>query len=84
MAVSASQVSVGTSATSILDVGDSGAVAEITNQGANPVFIGGSGVTTSTGYSLAAGATLRLTMSPEDEVFGIVASGSETVHVISA
>lgn len=84
MAVQADQVSVGTSATSLLTSGVAGARVLIRNAGAASVFLGASDVTTGTGFELATGETVELPVPSGSEVFGIVATGSETVHVLSA
>lgn len=82
MAVSSGQVSVGTSATSIVSASN-GASVRVRNAGSAAVFLGPSGVTTSNGYELAAGSAVDLVLEAGEEVFGIVATGSETVHFLS-
>ena len=82
-AFAAGQVSVGTGATVIKAANTDRKYMVIKNIGANPVFIGGSGVTTGTGYSLAVNATLTMQESVSTAaVYGIVASGTETVSYL--
>ena len=47
------------------------------------VFIGGSNVTTSTGLELAPGESVSVVLERDEDIFGIVASSTETVHVLS-
>lgn len=82
------QVSVGNTATQLLDATTNSsssypqsAVIENPAGGVN-VFIGGSGVTTATGFLLAGGQSLSLDLV-NDKVFGIVSAGTQTVYVIS-
>jgi len=84
VAVAAAQVSVGTSATSVLQAGDAGVEAVVRNAGAASVFLGGSGVATTDGYELEVGSTVRLLLTAGDQLFGVVATGTEEIHVISA
>lgn len=82
-AFSAGQVAVGTGATVIKAANTSRKYLSIKNIGANPVFIGGSGVTTATGYSLGVGVTLTMQESVTTAaVYGIVAAATETVSFL--
>lgn len=56
----------------------------VSNAGANPIFLGGSGVTTGTGYSLAAGASLPwpLQLGVGEALYGIVAASTENAKVL--
>lgn len=80
MAMTSAQVSVGTTATALAQVTSPTEVTVKNTDGTAAVFLGGSGVTTSNGLSLAAGATLGLTV--DGELFGIVATGTVTCHVL--
>jgi hypothetical protein len=83
MSVASSSVSVTTSAT-VLHTADSDGVDVILyNSGSATVSVGPSGVSTSTGFPLAAGASLSMRLPPADVVYGIVATGSESVIVFS-
>lgn len=86
MAVTSAQVSVGTTATE-LSAADTdtrlGQTLIVKNaSAATAVFLGGSGVTTSTGLSLAAAATVTVELGQGEELYGIVAAATETVHVL--
>jgi hypothetical protein len=82
-------VSVGTTATKIVGAGAPVAGAgsqsvKIRNSGAADVFIGGAGVTTTTGFPVAASTVLDLqNVEPGDTIFGVVASGSINVQVLA-
>lgn len=52
----------------------------ISNLGANPVFLGGPGVTATTGVQVAAGANLILP-SAGSAIYAIAATGTNTVNV---
>jgi hypothetical protein len=79
---STAQVSVGSTATKIY-TGQSG-VDEVTiaNLGTTDVFIGKSGVTTSTGFLLPGTKGASLTLCSTVDIYGIVASGSQAVSVL--
>lgn len=78
--LSTGQVSVGTTATKICDAAP-GARQTITivNDSTVDVFLGGSGVTTSTGVLLAGTKGQTLTLSFSGALYGIVGTGTETV-----
>jgi hypothetical protein len=84
-----SQVSVGTSATQIIAKNFNRINLEIYNpDGSAAVFVGESGVTTSTGIPIAAGATKSWTYQGghhpffyRGAVYGVVASGTISVQV---
>jgi hypothetical protein len=79
VAVSSEQITVETSAVE-LSSAESGAVAGskimVTN-GAAVVFLGGSGVTTLTGLSLAANATLTVELNHGERLYAICATSSD-------
>lgn len=85
MAISSAQVSVTTSATllSSAETDDrAGSSLALTNGGDAAVFLGASGVTTGTGFGLAAGASMALDLQPGESLYGIVASGTQAVSVL--
>jgi hypothetical protein len=49
-----------------------------------PVYIGAIGVTTSTGYSLAPGASLSLPVNSTTQVYAVTASSSATIYWIAS
>ncbi len=80
MAMTSSQVSVTTAATALATPSS---ITEVTlkNTHANEaVFLGDSAVTTATGLSLAAGATIGLLV--DGGIYGICVTGPITVHVL--
>ncbi|MFF0183551.1 hypothetical protein [Streptomyces sp. NPDC005244] len=87
MAVVGAAVSVATTAT-LLSGADGDNVAGqsiyVTNAGANPIFLGGSGVTTATGYPVAAGASLpwAVALGVGEALYGIVAAATESAKVL--
>lgn len=81
--VTAGQVSVGTVATEIVPAAGSGSRVRLLNKGGTSVFIGPSGVATTTGFELAASEAADLVLEAGESVYGIVAAGTETVHYLS-
>ncbi len=87
MAVKAAQVAVGTSAT-LLVAADTDRVSAgqrvTTYAPTGQFYVGGPGVTTATGFLVPAGGSYSERLDPADTLYGIVASGTVTVHVIRA
>lgn len=55
----------------------------VQNIGSAPVYLGGSGVTTSSyGYRLDAGSSMSIDLEFGDVLYGIVATGTNTVAVL--
>lgn len=75
-------MSVGTSATEIVEPDFDGGSFAICNRDADSVFLGGSGVTTGNGYELGAGESLGIRLDQGDDLYGIVASGTARVDVL--
>lgn len=86
MAVSAAVVSVGTSAT-LLTTTETDQLPRFTvalyNAGAATVYVGAAGVTTSTGFPLAAAGTLSLDLDRGEVLYGIVTASTCSVNVLS-
>lgn len=86
MATAASQaVAVGTSAVALSATETDSSVGQsllLTNKGAVELVLGGSGVTSATGYRLAAGASVTVQLGSGDALYGVVTSGSTTVDVL--
>jgi hypothetical protein len=83
MAVSA-VVTVGTTATLLtptIDPALSDATVTLRNAGAAAVFIGGPGVTTANGYTLAVGGIVQFYDDPSP-IWGIVAAATQNVEVL--
>lgn len=89
MAVTASAITVGTTATLLsgTDLGHRLSFA-IRNTGTVTIYLGGPNVTTASGYPLDAGQSLGLDLRDQsgsaEEVYGIVSSGSSTARVLTA
>ena len=88
-AFAATQVSVAATATSILAArtgapGTGRASATITNTTTTAIFIGGSGVTTSTGTLLPGIVGASITINTTAAIFGIVATGTATVTALES
>lgn len=65
------------------DAGVSGARLTITNRGAGPVDLGGSGVVSGAGYELKANETVVDELSGAEELFAISqAAASNEVHIL--
>lgn len=88
MTIKVDRVSVGTTATRLDTQPNSGTYngdsISIQNLGTASVYIGGSTVTTSSyGYELKANSSISLDVRVDDTVYGIVASGTITVNVLT-
>lgn len=56
----------------------------VTNRGAVAVFLGPTGVTTSSGYQVDPDGSVSVELGPLDVgLYGIVASGTAVVHTLS-
>lgn len=77
--VNAKRVTVTTSATAIL----SNSPGPATIKSSADVYLGGADVTTSTGFLLASGDTFDFDLAPSETLYGIVASSTATVSVIT-
>lgn len=86
MAVTAERVTVSTTAVALngTDTGVSGTVVTVKNTHATDALVlGASDVTASTGFSLAAGATLTVELSAGEQLYGIRGAAADiTAHVL--
>lgn len=86
MAVTHQRVSVGTTATKLTldNDGKDGQTVNVQNpSGGVDVFIGGDGVTTTSyGYLLGAGLSLSIELDDDEKLYGVVASGTQTVNIL--
>lgn len=88
MPVIGERVTVSTTATVILDpanggvVDKHGAIIKLPSTAGASVFLGGSGVTTTTGYELEVGDIVDVSLVAGDVLYGIVAASTEDVHVL--
>ncbi len=72
---------VGTTATVIPATAASGRLSiAVFNNGSNTVFLGDSGVTTSTGFPLEAGASQSIDLGPQALLYGRTSTGSSDVR----
>ncbi len=83
MAFSSAQTSVGTTATLLNSVQgvESDALVKVPSGGVT-VFVGGSDVSTTNGFGIDPGETIPVGPLRYDELYGVVASGTQTVHVL--
>lgn len=86
MAASAARLSVGTTATALTAGQEEdftpGHSVVIYNPGPATVDVGGSDVTAGQGYALASDATLSADLGRGELLYGVVASGTQTIHVL--
>jgi hypothetical protein len=86
MAVTHQRVSVGTTATKLTldNDGKDGQTVNVQNpSGGVDVFIGGEGVTTTSyGFLLGAGLNLSIELDDDEKLYGVVASGTQTVNIL--
>ena len=80
--VTTTRVTVANTATTLFSVQPFSQDVAIANRGSNPMFIGDSTVTTANGFQLDVNSTISFTAVANTAFFGIVASGTETAHVI--
>lgn len=86
MAVSSAPVTVTTTAT-LLSAAETDGDARLSlllkvPTGGATVFLGGSGVTTATGFPAAAGEPYAFDLAPGDALYGIVAASTQAVNVL--
>lgn len=80
MPIGSARVSVNDTVDEVASARDSGSQL-IKNKGSDPVYLGDSAVTSSTGFELAAGEAVVVHLSGEDKLYGICATGqSVTLH----
>ena len=85
MAVSSTAVTVADTATLLATGGSSGGDSvAVYNNGAETVFLGGSGVTTAAGYPLGAGEHVGIDLERGESLYGIVAAATEECRVLKA
>lgn len=82
--VATGQVSIGATATLIAAARPGRSSVTIVNGGTTDVFIGGSGVTTTTGMLLSGTKGQLITIPTSGAVYGVVATGTESVSEMEA
>ena len=86
MAVNSRAVSVGAAATRLDTEGETdslaGSAVAVHNNGSSTIFVGAAGVTTATGFPLAAGTSMSCELYGNEAVYGIVASGTVEARVL--
>jgi hypothetical protein len=84
MAVIAAQVAVSTTAALLSADADGGGASLIVQApAAATLFVGGAGVTSAAGFPITAGQILSVDLAgPNDQLFGILASGTGTAAVL--
>lgn len=80
--VAGSQATVGTSATSVVAARATRNTVTIVNGGTTDVFLGPSGVTTTTGILLTGTKGASITIPTTAQIFGIVGAGTQVVSVL--
>ena len=76
------QVSVGTTATLLVAASTFDQTVWLHNSGGGGLYIGASNVTTSNGYKLDNDDKMELPVGDNEPLYGIVASGTNTVFVL--
>jgi hypothetical protein len=83
VAVASSTVAIGTSEVALPTTALAGRTKMvIQNTSSNPVYVGATGLTTSTGIQIAKGATLTLEIGQSIALFGIAGSAANTVRIM--
>lgn len=83
MAVAGSVVPITNAATLITKTDIGGRVMTLRHRGTNPIFLGGPSVTTATGYQMNTGDALTIDLAAGDAIYGIVATGTEPLHMLT-
>ena len=76
------QVSVGTTATLLVAANIMDQTVWLHNLGGGAVYLGGANVTTSNGYKMDNGDKMQVPVGDNEGLYGIVASGTNTVFVL--
>lgn len=79
-AVVAARVTVGTTPTLITRTSSDLGPVLIKNAGTVSLYLGGPAVTTATGYELGASETVSISLAANEEVYGVVGTGTVVVH----
>ena len=82
MAVSAQRMTVSTTAVALNTAGPAGQTMLIKNTSANAADLGAAGVTAGTGFDLAAGATVEVSLRPQDILYGIRSAAADATLAI--
>ena len=82
MAVTAAQITVGTTRVTLAAGGNAALAVTIRNAGANTIFLGPIGVTTSNGYGLVTAAVISLEIDANDTLYGVAAAAGETAEIL--
>jgi protein involved in polysaccharide export with SLBB domain len=77
------QVTVTTTATIIVPASNFDQTANLHNLGGGAMYLGGANVTTSNGYKFDNGDKLTVTVGDHEALYGITASGTQTVAVLT-
>lgn len=81
MATSA-QISVGVTATVIAALKGHYQTVYLHNLGGGAIYLGNSDVTISNGYKFDNGDKIEIILGPQDNLYGVVASGTHTVSML--
>jgi hypothetical protein len=85
VAISTAQVAVSTTAAKLTTTptdSRAGSSIAITAPSAADLYVGGSGVTSSNGFRVVAGATLTVDLQSGEDLYGVLASGTGTAYVL--
>ena len=77
-----SAVTVAATATLLIDADNQNRTCYL-HSGTGSVYVGGSDVTASTGIHLPNGTTMQLTVPQGETIYGITASGTQTMRVLT-
>jgi protein involved in polysaccharide export with SLBB domain len=77
------QVSVAATATVIVAASNFDQTVNLHNLGGGAIYLGGANLTTANGYKLDNGDKLTVTVGDHEALYGITASGTQTIAVLS-
>lgn len=84
MPLRSAQVSITNAAAQLLVAPAQSQKVRIKNTGANAIFIGPAGVTTGTGYTLAAAAAEDFHLGADEAIYATCTTGPNVIHVFAS
>lgn len=83
MAVSSTQVTVGTSATLLVTADNDGCRVAVHKQQQHTIYLGGAGVTTTNGFLFDHDGTVDVHLRAGESLYAVCASGTEVAYIMT-
>jgi hypothetical protein len=84
MAISSTQVTVGTTATLLVTGDHDGCRVLIHKQQQHTIYLGGAGVTTSTGFLFDHDGTIDMALRAGESLYAVCTTGTETAYILTS